>query len=97
MAVVLGEQGYETAARSANGALVSSVNVAEVVTKCIERAVPQNIALDFMQDTNMEVVDFDAELAILAGELRSKARKGVLSLGDRGRVSPQQLRVRRAS
>lgn len=87
LAVVLNEQGFETAARLANGATVSSVNVAEVVAKCIERGVPQDIALNFMQDTNVEVVGFDADTAILAGQLWRKAPKGVLSLGDRACIA----------
>jgi PIN domain nuclease of toxin-antitoxin system len=87
LTVVLNEQGYETAARLANGATVCSVNLAEVVAKCVERGVPQDVALSFMEGTNIEVVSFDADVAILAGQLWSKARKGVLSLGDRACIA----------
>ncbi|MEQ1942319.1 type II toxin-antitoxin system VapC family toxin [Mesorhizobium sp. VNQ89] len=87
MAVVLVEPGYEVAARLANGAAISSVNLAEVVAKCIDRQVPPEVALSFMKDTNVEVVGFDDDLAIVAGELQRKARKGVLSLGDRACIA----------
>ncbi len=87
MAVVLGERGHETAALLARNGFVSSVNLAEVVAKCIDQAVPQEVALAYLKGSNIEILDFDHDLAILAGQLRSAAPKGVLSLGDRACIA----------
>lgn len=83
MAILLGEPGQEVAARLAPGSVLSSVNLAEIVTKCIEKAVPPDLARRYIRDSNIEVAGFDAEHAILAGDLFQVGRKGILSLGDR--------------
>ena len=82
MAVLLGEAGHDKAASLAQDALMSSVNVAEVVAKCIEFAFPERLALEYIQGSNITVLDFDLAHAVLAGELRRRASKGLLSLGD---------------
>lgn len=87
MAILLDEPGQEIAARLAPGAILSSVNLAEIVTKCIEKAVPPQIAQEYIRNSNIEIVGFDARLAILTGELVEVARKGVLSLGDRACIA----------
>ncbi|WP_082143967.1 PIN domain-containing protein [Nitratireductor soli] len=83
LAVVFGEPGQETAARLARGGIISSVTLAEIVSKCIERSIPEQIALDYVQDSNIDVTSFDEDVAILAGRLFAYAPKGTLSLGDR--------------
>ncbi|MBN9077492.1 MAG: hypothetical protein BGN87_07775 [Rhizobiales bacterium 65-79] len=87
MAVVLGEEGQENAARLAPGSLLSSVNLAEIIAKCIEKAVPPEVAERYIGGSNIVVVDFDADQAFLAGELFKRAKKGVLSLGDRACIA----------
>ena len=87
MAVLLSEAGHDRAASLAQDALMSSVNVAEVVSKCIEFAFPEQLALEYIQGSNITVVDFDLEHAVLAGELRRRASKGMLSLGDRACIA----------
>lgn len=62
---------------------MSTVNIAEVVTKCIEKEYPEEAALQVIQSCGVDIVPFDEAAAILAGRLRRKAPKGVLSLGDR--------------
>ena len=83
MAIVLDERGSDVAAGLAPGARLSSVNLAEIITKCIEKAVPPEIATTYIRQGHIEIVDFDADLAILSGNLFKQAKKGVLSLGDR--------------
>jgi PIN domain nuclease of toxin-antitoxin system len=83
MAIVLDEPGREVAAGLAPGSVLSSVNLAEIITKCIEKSVPPEIAEAYIREGDIEIVDFDADLAFLAGDLFMRARKGVLSLGDR--------------
>jgi PIN domain nuclease of toxin-antitoxin system len=87
MAIVLGEAGRENAARLAPGSLLSSVNLAEVITKCIEKAVPFEVAQRYIGGSGIEIVGFDADQAFLAGELFKRAKKGVLSLGDRACIA----------
>jgi len=87
LAVIFGEPGQEMAARLAREATISTVTLAEIVTKCTEMGVPEHIALDYLQHSNIEVASFDQNLAILTGELYAKAPKGVLSLGDRACIA----------
>lgn len=83
MAVLLGEPGQDVAARLAPGSVLSSVNLAEIVTKCVEKAVPPEVAQRYIRDSNIQVLGFEAEHAILTGELFKSVKKGILSLGDR--------------
>jgi len=87
MAVLLAEIGHEEAAGLAEGALISAVNVAEIVTKCIEFSYPEDMALQYIHNSNMTIVDFDVGLATVAGSLRRNAGRGVLSLGDRACIA----------
>ena len=83
MCVLLREPGRERSLEAMRGATMSSVNVAEVVAKCLERAVPENLATMLLSSSEVNVVDFVAEDAVLAGQLWGRAPKGKLSLGDR--------------
>lgn len=87
LAIIRGEAGEEKALRLSRGAVISAVNVAEVVTKCIEQAYPEEVALQVIQSAGITVVDFDHDLAVVAGQLRKKAPRGVLSLGDRACIA----------
>ena len=66
---------------------MSAVNVAEVVTKCVEQDYPEEAALDVIQSCGIEILPFDEDLAILAGRLCRNVRKGILSLGDRACIA----------
>lgn len=83
LAILRGESGQEKALRLSLGATMSTVNVAEVVTKCIEKDYPEEAALQVIRSCGIDVVPLDERTAILAGRLRRHAPKGVLSLGDR--------------
>lgn len=83
MCVLLREPGRERSLEAMRGATMSSVNVAEVVAKCLERAVAENLVSLLLSSSEIGIVDFVAEDAILAGQLWARAPKGKLSLGDR--------------
>ena len=87
MAIVRGEAGEDAAMQLAEGALISAVNVAEVVTKCVEQSFPEDVALRLIRSGGISVIAFDGEHALLAGQLRKKVPKGVLSLGDRACIA----------
>ena len=83
MAILLDEPGQDIAAKLASGGLLSSVNFAEILTKCVEKALPPDVARIYVRDANIEIVAFGAEDALVSAVLFAKTRKGILSLGDR--------------
>lgn len=87
LAVLRDEPGGDVAARFALGATMSSVNVAEVVTKCVELELPADAAVSFILARNINVADFDHRLAVVTGHLQKAASKGTLSLGDRACIA----------
>lgn len=87
LAVLKNEQRGKAAAEFALDAIMSSVNLAEIVTKCIEWNLSPDAAISFITGRNIAVVHFDYDLAVLAGRLQGSAPKGVLSLGDRACIA----------
>ena len=65
------------------GALLCSVNLAEVVAKLRDRGLTDDEIKTALETVDFEVVDFDRELAVICGELRGETRHLGLSLGDR--------------
>jgi ribonuclease VapC len=63
--------------------MVSSVNVAEVLTKSVEAGHTVASATRTFKILKLKVVDFDLPHAILTAELRPLTRTLGLSLGDR--------------
>ncbi len=70
--------------------------LAETVTKCIELGIDPEPAVNLVRESGISLVNLDADHAILAGQLRRKARKGVLSLGDRSCIATAALSGRTA-
>jgi PIN domain nuclease of toxin-antitoxin system len=88
LAIVRGEPGADKAlALARERSCTSSVNVAEVVTKCVEWQYPEAVAINVIESCGIDVVALEQDHAVLAGQLRRKARKGVLSLGDRACIA----------
>lgn len=83
LAVLRNEKGSRQAAELAFGSAISSVNLAEVVTKCVEFEIDPNDALRYITGRNIDVMEFGFAESVLAGRLVAAAPKGVLSLGDR--------------
>jgi len=83
LAVLNGEQGASVVAAVLDGALVSSVNFAEVFGKLIERGVASADARRAIEAIDLNVVDYDLPLAERTGELIVGTRELGLSLGDR--------------
>lgn len=91
LAVLKQEPGDDAVAHYATGAMMSSVTLAEIVTKCVERAISVGAALEFVSGSNIEIVDFTEEHTVLTGLLQQRAKKGVLSLGDRACIATATL------
>lgn len=84
LALMLAEPGSDTVAAVLPGALMSTVNVAEVVSKIVERdALAHGKAYRAIQDLGIEMVPFDGDQALVCGTLRGVTREAGLSLGDR--------------
>jgi ribonuclease VapC len=65
------------------GVAISTVNFSEVVAKLNEAGMPEDAIHKSLDSLGLEIVDFDSELAYLAGLLRPLTKRAGLSLGDR--------------
>ncbi|EDQ32345.1 hypothetical protein HPDFL43_12788 [Hoeflea phototrophica DFL-43] len=83
LAVLRNEDGAEIAMPSLAGALLSSVNGVEVITRLIDLGYETDRALSALSRFRLNVVAFDMDLAEMAGRLRAGTRHRGLSLGDR--------------
>lgn len=83
LALIFNEPGAETVKSTLPDALLSTVNLAEVITKLVEKGLPANVARAAVEAIGAEIVDFETEQAYLTGELRAVTRSAGLSIGDR--------------
>jgi len=80
------EPGIEQVARAiADGALISAVNLSEVVAKLSEKGLREEEISESISlfSAKVETIDFDAKLAFEAGLLRLLTKRAGLSFGDR--------------
>lgn len=71
------------AERMQNGAVVSSVNVAEVLSKQQELQIPSVETISLLELMGIHIHFFDTEAAVCVGNLRNSTKSLGLSLGDR--------------
>lgn len=83
LSVINEEPGSERVAGHLEGAAISAVNLAEVVTKLQERGFSDQEIDEMLLLLDLDVRVFDSPTAILAGKLRGITRHAGLSLGDR--------------
>lgn len=84
LALMMRESGADKVAAFLPGALMSAVNVAEVVAKFVERDMSSYAkAYRGIEDLGIEVIPFDGDQAVVCGALRWLTREYGLSLGDR--------------
>ena len=83
LAVLRGEPGREAVSDRLFQALTCSVTLTEVVTKLLEDGVTIPKIDHVVSSVSGRIIDFDRDLAIQAGLLRSATRHKGLSLGDR--------------
>jgi ribonuclease VapC len=72
-------------------AAISAVNLAEVISKLIERGVPDDRAIAIALSFGLEIIPFEAKLAAIVGQLRPLTRSVGLSLGDRACLATGKL------
>ena len=83
LAHINGEPGSERAESFFGDALISAVNLAEVVGKLVERGANLDLVRVALSRYGLQVAVFNGELAELTGALRAKTKSFGLSLGDR--------------
>ena len=84
LAFLNGEPGAERVeARLSEGAVMSTVNLAEVVSKLTERGMPVAAIRNAVVGLGLRLEPFDEALAYESGELRKLTQRQGLSLGDR--------------
>jgi PIN domain nuclease of toxin-antitoxin system len=64
-------------------AMISTVNLSEVIGKLAESGMPRTAIEAFQTELPVEVIVFNETMAIEAGILRATTRQSGLSLGDR--------------
>nr|WP_295662525.1 type II toxin-antitoxin system VapC family toxin [Polymorphobacter sp.] len=87
LAAMLEEPGVDRVEAVLGRAMISAVNLSEVVAKLQERGVPDADSDIEIEDADVTVVSFDEGLAIAAGRMRLSTRAKGLSFGDRACIA----------
>ena len=77
------EPGHQRVEAALAETVMSTVNLAEIVTSLINKGIPAADARRTTESLEIETVPLDRELALAAGVLREVTRSHGLSLGDR--------------
>jgi ribonuclease VapC len=83
LAFLFAEEGQDKVAAVLDGALLSSVNLAEVLSRFARDGLPVSEVRAALSETGLEVVPFDDAQALLAAALVPHTSRLGLSLGDR--------------
>jgi PIN domain nuclease of toxin-antitoxin system len=83
LALIQDEPGSERVAEVLDGAVISAINLAEVVSRLADRGLPGVAIRRQVERLDLGAVPVDADLAYAAGLLRPATRRLGLSLGDR--------------
>lgn len=83
VAMLLDEPGASMVSERVSSALISAVNMAEVISKLSDEQFSQDQTGIILNDLKLEVIPFDSNQAMTCGLLRTKTRHRGLSLGDR--------------
>ena len=83
LAVINAEPGAEAAIAYLAEAVISAVNLSEIVAKLAERGMPAEAIAATLDDLDLDVQPLSRDLAIEAGLMRRTTRTHGLSLGDR--------------
>ena len=83
LALINGEPGAKIVRSQIRGALVTAVNLTEVVSKLVDDGTSDDEIDEALSGLRFVTVPFDQSLAMAAGKLRRSTRRVGLSLGDR--------------
>ncbi len=87
LAFINQEPGFEKVEQYLANAIISSVNVAEVVTVLSSINMQEDVIIGIINDLDLEISNFDQDQAIQTGFLRNKTKHAGLSLGDRACIN----------
>lgn len=87
LALLNAEPGADVVAEALPGAVISAVNLSEVVAKLCEVGISENVVHQVLEPLGLEVVPFSEEQAYQAGLLCASTRCAGISLGDRACLS----------
>ena len=87
LAILWNEPGNELILERIDGAIISAVNHAEVLTKIADRSSDGKRAIIRLASLAVEVVGFDEAQSEAVGALRAETKHLGLSLGDRACIS----------
>jgi PIN domain nuclease of toxin-antitoxin system len=83
LALLNQEKGSEEIAKYIDQAVISTVNLSEVIAKLAEAGIPEDIIKEILSYLNLEVIPFNKDQAFKAGTLRPLTKSIGLSFGDR--------------
>ena len=83
LALLFEETGADVVRMRVRGALISTVNLAEVLAKLVDKGLPIEEAVRAVEMLGMEAVPLSIKQAQLSSGLRPATRAAGLSLGDR--------------
>ena len=83
LALMNDEPGADAVSSALPRAVISAVNLTEVVAKLCDYGLSEEETWEALGDFDLEVAPFDEALAYVAGELHRSTRRKGLSLGDR--------------
>lgn len=87
LAVIWNEPGSDMVLDRLDGAVISAVNYAEVLTKISDRGIDSKPAKALLASLAIETIDFDKVQAETVSQLRPQTRHLGLSLGDRACIA----------
>lgn len=87
LAFINQETGSEIIEEYLPDAIMSSVNIAEVVAVLSSVNMPEDVVIRIINDLSIEIINFDQEQALQTGFLRKKTKAAGLSLGDRACIN----------
>lgn len=92
LAVIFDEPGGDRVAAHLPGALVSTVNIAEVATRLLAFDMPQDTVETVIDTLQLSIQQFDTDQALVTAQLRTVTRSAGLSLGDRACLALSKVR-----
>lgn len=83
LALLKQEDGHEVASAYLEQAIISTVNVSEIISVLVRDGVYSNEVSNYLESTFLHIEDFNLNQAKIAGSLFDKTKKYGLSFGDR--------------
>ncbi|MGB5092539.1 MAG: type II toxin-antitoxin system VapC family toxin [Parvibaculum sp.] len=87
LAFLMREPGAEKISMILDGAIMSSVNLAEVVAKLSTHGMPSQDIETLFENLELQIEEFDGKRAMATGLLMTRTVKAGLSLGDRACIA----------